>query len=90
MSFEEDNASSTVQLHSRRLGREFAMQFLCQNDLAKDEVKPEILDNFFEGAAANFDIPENRPDEGHRHYTRFYSFQRPIPDRAQHQFCFSQ
>ena len=60
MSFEEDNASSKVQLHSRRLGREFAMQFLFQNDLAKDEVKPEVLDKFFEDTPANFDIPENR------------------------------
>ncbi|MDD2403717.1 MAG: transcription antitermination factor NusB [Victivallaceae bacterium] len=60
MAFEDELADGKIQLHSRRLGRELAMQFLFQNDLDHEEVKPDVLDKFFENYGSTFEIPENR------------------------------
>ncbi len=60
MELDETQKSGKPQLHSKRVGRELAMQFLFQNDLNQIEPTRENLDGFYEEAGITLELPANR------------------------------
>ncbi len=68
---EENNKNGKMQLHSKRVGRELAMQFLFQNDLNKIELsqlKQPELDHFYEETGVTLGLPANRVFRKGREY----------------------
>ncbi len=49
-----------LQMHFKRMGRELAMQYLFQCDLAGEAEKPETLESFWEQAEESGEFPDNR------------------------------
>lgn len=60
MELDETQKNGKPQLHSKRVGRELAMQFLFQNDLNQIEPTRENLDGFYEEAGVTLGLPANR------------------------------
>lgn len=56
----EDNKDPLAQMHFRRIGREFAMQFLFQCDLVETDDLDLALENFWEQVEESDILPMNR------------------------------
>lgn len=68
MELDETQKSGKPQLHSKRVGRELAMQFLFQNDLNRTGLDLVDLEAFCEEAAATLELPANRVFRKGREY----------------------
>ena len=63
-----DQEQVETKLHSKRLGRELAMQYLFQLDLANEADTEERWKNFFEQAADTHGLRDNRQSRKAREY----------------------
>jgi N utilization substance protein B len=68
MELDETQKSGKPQLHSKRVGRELAMQFLFQNDLNQIDPRQVDLDAFCEEAGMTLELPANRVFRKGREY----------------------
>jgi transcription antitermination protein NusB len=58
------------KMHTKRLGRELAMQFLFQHGFSEETNSKKAWDNFFEQASAEHDLKENRFARKGREYAQ--------------------
>lgn len=65
---EEEKPVGPERRHSKRVGRELAMQYLFQCDLTGEGFSPDSWNAFFEQAAAEHELGDNRHGRKCREY----------------------
>lgn len=67
MDFEENNMASSKP-HTKRLGREFAMQFLFSCEMQEELPGARMFDTFFESVCSEYKLRDNRLSRKAREY----------------------